>query len=490
MTKSLKHISSLEAKHELWRRGLLSWKLDPHQKELYELFHESDHKIQTWLLSRRFGKTFSLCVLALEACLKTPNTIVKFLSPTKLQVNNNIRPLIREITEDCPEELKPEFKSHDFIYYFQNGSELQLAGSESGHAEKLRGGSSYIAIVDEAQLVTDLDNIVKSILLPTTLTTRGKILLAGTPPKSTDHDFINFIEEAEVRGSLIRKDVYENKRLTKEDLETTLNEYPLREQSEEFRREYLCQIIKDPTISVIPEFTPELEKEIIKADWPKPPFFDSYVSMDLGYVDLTALLFGYYDFRSGKLIIEDEILADFTKSDMNIRELTTQIKAKEEKLWINVMTSEVREPYLRVSDINPIAVKEINIYSHGKINFINAKKDDKESAINNTRMLLGSKKIIIHPRCVNLIRHLQNVKWASAKNHNTFGRSPDNGHYDFVDALIYMVRSVSYSKNPYPANYQLNMENIHIVNPENFYNKKRPIDVYKKLFNIKDRKGR
>lgn len=488
MVDNKNEISQLEAKQELWRRGQLSWLLDKNQKELYRLFHGSEQKVQTWLLARRSGKTRTLILLALEVCLKTPGAVVKFVSPTRLQVQTNIRPIIRELLETCPKELQPEFKTQDFIYYFPNGAELQLAGSESGHAEKLRGGSAYIAIIDEAQDVADLDNIIKSILLPTTLTTKGKVLLAGTPPKSTDHSFVSYVEEAEARGSLIKKTVYDNPRISKEDIEVILNEYPLREKSEEFRREFLCEMIKDHSISVIPEFTEELEAEIIK-EWPKPPFFDSYVAMDLGAVDLTALIFGYFDFRANKIIIEDELVVDFSKKDMNIGRLTDLIKQKEEALWTNVITNETKKPYMRVSDINPIVTQEISVKSFNQIHFIPTKKDDKEAAINNMRALLGGRKIIIHPRCTHLIRHLRNVKWASAKNRLTFGRSPDNGHYDLVDALIYMCRSMVFSKNPYPPGYDLGNSDYFIPNPSNFYkqNGQKATDVYHKIFNLKKR---
>lgn len=479
-------ISALQAKQELWRRGQLQWKLGPHQKELYDLFHGTDHKIQTWLLSRRYGKTYTLCIFALEMCLRKPGSIVKFVSPTRLQVQNNIRPIIRQITEDCPDDLKPDFKTQDFIYYFPNGSELQLAGSESGHAEKLRGGSAHIAIIDEAQDVTDLNNIIMSILLPTTLTTGGKVLLAGTPPRSTDHDFVTRIEDAEARGSLIKKTIFQNIRLSKEQIQETIDQYPLGEKSEEFRREYLCEIIKDQNISVVPEFTEELEKEIVK-EWTRPPFFDGYVAMDLGGVDLTGLVFGYYDFKNNKIIIEDEIVMDFSLKDMNITTLTDKIKAKEESLWLNPLSQEVKKPYMRVSDINPIVTQEIAVKSRNEIFFMPTKKDDKEAAINNMRMLLGSKKIIIHPRCVNLLRHLRNVKWASVKNKNTFGRSPDNGHYDLVDALIYMCRSVLFNKNPYPVGYEFNSKDVFIANPENYYGRARSTNLaaYRKIFGVK-----
>jgi hypothetical protein len=439
------------------------------------------------LLARRSGKTHTLLVLAFETLLRKPRTIVKFVAPTRLQVQTIVRPLIGKITEDCPKDLIPEFKTQDFIYYFPNGSELQLAGSENKNAEKLRGGECDIAIIDETQDVSDLDNIVQSILLPTTLTTKGKILIAGTPPRETDHLFVKYIEEADQKGALIKRTVYDNPRISKDDLEKEiLSQYPLREKSEEFRREFLCEIIKDQSVSVIPEFTDELKQQIIK-EWPKPPHFDAYVSMDLGAIDLTAVLFGYYDFRAAKIIIEDELVADFSKKDMNIERLTQLIKEKEEGLWTNLITNEFKKPYLRVSDINPIVMQEIAVKSFGQVYFTTTKKDEKEAAINNMRSLLGGHKIIIHPRCVNLIRHLDNVKWKSVKNKQTFARSPDNGHYDCVDALIYFCRNVVFSKNPYPANFDLGQGDIFIPNQDlyNVQKRSKAMATFHKIFGAK-----
>lgn len=86
-------LSKKQITDELWRRGILHFKLDSGQKDLYELYYNSKHKVQTWLLARRSGKTYALCVLALEQCIRKPNSIVKIVSPTKLQVNNNVRPI-------------------------------------------------------------------------------------------------------------------------------------------------------------------------------------------------------------------------------------------------------------------------------------------------------------------------------------------------------------------------------------------------------------
>ena len=478
-----KSLTKKAAKDELWRRGLLSFKfgIDETQKELHQLFHKSDFKIQTWLLSRRSGKTYALCVLALEQCIKYPNSIVKFASPTKLQVNNNVRPLFRQILEDCPEDIKPELKEKDYIYYFANGSEIQLAGTDNGHSEKLRGGDSHISIVDEAQSCSDLDYLIKSILLPTTLVTKGKVILAGTPPQNPDHDFVKYIEEAEMRGSLVKKTVYDNPRLT-EDMISEIEKETGGKNSEAFKREYLCEIIRDSTSTVFPEATDELFKEIVK-EWPKPPHYDTYVSMDWGGKDLTVALFGYYDFRSDKIIIEDEIV--LKGDELRLDKFAKDIEVKEAQLWTNIYTNEVKRHYLRVSDINYIAINEIRHHSGNKIDFITAKKDDKDAAINNLRVLLSSKKIIIHPRCQTLIRHLKNAKWSKTQNKTLFARSPDDGHYDACDALNYMVRHIVFSRNPYPASYDLNTKDLFVRNPNKFQGS--DIDLYKKIFRIKNK---
>jgi len=490
MTEQSKKQEILTAKHELWRRGSLSFKLDATQKGLYNLFYDSNHKIMTWLLSRRQGKTYTLCILALEQCIKYPNSIVKFISPTKIQVNNNARPVFRQILEDCPEDIRPEFRSKDYIYFFPNGSEIQLAGSDAGHAEKLRGGDSHIWFIDEAGSCNDLNNIIKSILLPTTLITNGKGVLASTPPKEADHEFLKWIEDCQMKGSLVKKTIDDNPRITGEQ-RTNLIEELGGINTEEARRELFCEIIKDSTTSVIPEFDEIMSKEIVK-EWPRPPFFDAYEGMDTGGKDFTVVVYGYYDFRAAKIIIEDETIMDFRNKDETILSLVKKINEKEKKLFCNPISGEFITPYKRVSDVDYILTQEI--YNHSKqilpkeqtINFEIIHKDLNEAMINNLRILINNKKIIINPRCTTLIRHLMNARWDKQK--KRFARSADDGHYDGVEALKYLVRSIEFNKNPYPAHYQLNTQALFIRDPEKFNNNSNnQIEVFKRLFGVKSK---
>lgn len=477
-------------KEELWRRGILRWKLDSSQKELYDLFYKSTHRIMTWLLSRRSGKTYELLVLAIEQCLRKRNSIVKFASPTKLQVNNNVRPIIRQIIEDCPLDIRPEFKKDDYIYYFPNGSEIQLAGTDNGHGEKLRGGDSDLWFVDEAGSCSDLNNLIKSILLPTTLITNGRGILASTPPKDSDHEFLKYIEDSEMKGSLIKKIVTDNPRITQQQIDELIAELG-GINSPECRRELFCEIIKDSNTSAIPEFTPELELEIIR-EWPRPPHFHTYESMDIGGKDLTVVLFGYYDFRADKVIIEDELIVNFQNKGETILALVQNINKKEKELWINPYSREYKPVNYRVSDINYILTQEIYQQSEKlfppeeRIAFVNARKDDNDAAINNLRLMLANKKVIISPKCQTLVRHLRNVKWDSKK--KKFARSADDSHYDAVDALKYFVRSVEYKKNPYPAHHDYNMKDLFVRNPDSIGSSNSQLDIYKRIFNVKPKR--
>lgn len=480
-TSSPKKVSKSAAIAELWNRGELSWKCHSVQKDMRNVFYNADDNATlVWLLARQSGKSVELAILALEQCLRKPNSIVKLLTDTKLHAQSIFDPIFKMLLEDCPEHLKPAYVESKFTYHFSNGSSIQLAGSDNKHYERLRGQKSDLVLVDEAGFCDNLKHIVKSILLPTLTHTGGKIVLASTPPTDPDHDFYEFIEQAELNSTLTKKTIYDNPLLKGEQVQRIIKEMG-GENSPQFRREYLCEVIREEENVLFPEFTPELEAEIIK-EWPKPPFFDTYVAMDLGYKDLTAVLFAYYDFRADKVIFEDEIV--LSGKELQLPDLTERIIKKEAELWTNPLSNEVKIPNIRVSDINYIVTQEIARISNNKVTFLAAKKDDNESALNNLRVMLANKKIIISPKCKTLIRHLRNCKWKNVETKTTFARSPDNGHYDTVDAAKYLIRSISYTKNPYPAHYNYNLKDLYVHNPTNFYGQQSH-DIYRTIFNIK-----
>lgn len=485
----MSNLTKAEIRAALWERGILEWKLHPVQKEMYNIFLSAEaNSILVWLLARQTGKSYCLTVIACEQAMRKPKSIIKLLTDTKLHVESIFLPLFDQVLDDCPEHLKPVYQKNKYVFVFPNGSQIQLAGSDNGHYERLRGQKTDLVLVDEAGFCSKLNDIVKSVLLPTTTHTGGKIILASTPSEDPYHDFNEFIEEADLNGNLVRKTIYDNPLLTQDQIENIIKQMG-GEQNPKFRREYLVEIIRDETNVVFPEFDEERQSRIIR-EWLKPVHYDSYVGMDLGGAkDLTAVLFLYYDFVHDKVVVEDEIIVDHSK--ITLPEMVENIIETEHRLHTNQLTNEFHPPSMRVSDLNEIATQEISRLSGNRLFFSKAKKDDKDMAVNMLRTLIQQEKLIINPRCEVTIRHLANCKWKRSRSSGVkvFARSPDNGHYDAVDALIYAIRSINFKRNPYPAGYGMNYraEDVFVRNPDAFsgVSSGNPADVFKKIFNKK-----
>lgn len=441
-----KKITIEEAQRQLWEQGILHWLLRPVQQDLYRNYQNCKQKIVVWNCARRLGKSYALCIIALETCLRKKNSLVKYCCAKQKDARSIIRPLIREIIESCPIELRPEFKTQENAWVFPNGSRIDLTGLDGGRAESVRGGSSHLAIIDEAGLVDDLPYIITSIILPTTTTTKGKIILASTPPKSPIHPYITkYLNKARIEGNLVTKTIYDNPNIDKEEFDKLVEESGGTD-SVDFRREYGCEIIKDENYAIIPEFNQVLKDRIVK-EWPRAPFYDSYVAMDIGMKDLTVVLFAWFDFVNSKLIIESEFVINGQK--FNTSTLADGIKKTEASTFMDKITGEQRLPYLRVSDNNLIVIKDL--YDLHGLRFLPTRKDDADAALNKVRIMLQNEEIIINPSCITLITHLEAGIWNKSK--TSFDRSADNGHFDAIDTLKYLVRNVHTTRNPYPANY-------------------------------------
>ena len=488
MSNVVAKLSKKQIHDELWRRGILVHLMHKVQKEMFMIYENAEPRSTlVWLLARQSGKSYLIAIVALTEAIRNPNSIIKLLTDTKLHVQTIFEPLFREILETCPDDVKPEYLPSKFMYVFPNGSQIQMAGTDANNAERLRGQKSDCILVDEAAFCNKLDYNVMSILFPTSTHTGAKIILASTPPEEPDHDFVKFIEDAENNGLLTKKTLDDNPLLSQEVKDSIANKFPGGKNNPQYRREYMCELIRDENRSVIPEFDDELMKTVV-ADYNKPPYYTPYVGMDLGFKDLTVVLFGYYDFRTDKVIIEDEIVKE--GKDLKLDKFSAEILKKEEELWTNILTNEQIKPEVRVSDVDYIVINEINRASHNQLNFQAVKKSPgyKLPLINQLRVMLQSEKIVINPRCKVLISHLKNARWKDASSKDDFARSPGSGHYDAVDALLYLVKSINYGKNPYPANYGRNPDSTFYNNGGMGYKSNAQaanIAVYESIFGIK-----
>lgn len=459
IAKAKRKISKDQAIAQLWEQGNLSYKLKGVQLEMRNLVYESLHDVSVYLCSRQTGKSFTMCTVASEFCQRNANVKVLLLFPKKKDATRVAKEHLRIIHEDCPVHLKPEHKVADKTFVYPNGSEIIMAGTDGGSAESVRGSTLHLILMDEAGFhdYNDFLYIVNSVLMPTLTTTDGKVIMASTPSKEPDHPFmVNYVEPYRQKGWLVEYDIYSNPLINEKMREKIISRFPLGEEDPEYQREYLLMTRVSNSLMVVPEWY-KIKSDIVKES-ERPVYADNYVSMDPAVSDGTGIIFGYYDFLREKLVIEDELFLGGEGSDsLRTQEIADGIVRKEGNLFRNKYTGEISKPYMRISDNNlPLLVNDL-LTDHG-IRFTTTKKDGKEDRVNNVRMLMKRGKLEIHPRCKNLLNHIENAKWK--KNRKEFVRNKGDqtkdikpNHSDLLDALIYLVRNYQPSKNPYPEGY-------------------------------------
>lgn len=476
-----------QAREKLWRKGNLEWKLSATQKKINDYFKNNKTDLLVLSCSRQTGKSWILVTYAIQMCLSGPNKYVKYVLPEQKQARSVIKIKMKELLIDCPEDLRPTYNSVDSKYIFPNGSEIQIAGSDGGNADRLRGTFAHLCLVDEAGFCSDLDYIVRSVLTPLTLRTDAKIILSSTVPPNPNHPFIEYMNTAAEKDALMVKTIFDfrdddlnspNPMITDKMIERIVNKYPAGIESPEFQNEYMCRITYNSNEIVVPEFTQELQDDII-CEWQKPPFCMKYEAMDIGFQDLTVVLFGYYDFDHAKLIIEDELV--MSGPSMTTDKLAQNIKNKEKDLWTNELTGELSKVYKRVSDNNLILINDL-ARLHA-IQFIPTQKDNKDMSINNLRMMLASRDIIISPKCKVLIHHLKNTTWN--KQRTDFRRTSDGSHGDALMAITYLVRNIDRNMSPYPKGYNRSKQFAGQSYYNSFDDEPSKFDGFQKMYKVR-----
>lgn len=428
-----------DARNEAWYRGNLKWKLHAAQKEIDLKFTASTGQLFLACTSRQFGKSFWAVCKALEQAIKKPQSQIRYGAAFQTDLVEFIIPAFDKILQDCPKSVKPTYKSSGTSYVFPNGSKIKLVGLDK-NPNGLRGNTLDLIILDECGFVSNLDYLYKSVIIPATMhLPNARVVMISTPPSTPAHPFIEYAQRAEAEGCFARFTIYDNPLIDSDTINRLIKESG-GEDSTTFRREYLAEFITDADLAIIPEWKDEYVAAIETDEFYQ--YYHKYCGMDLGVKDNTACIFGYYDFKRASLIIEDEF--KMNGSQMNTELLVGAIRAKEAVLWGDT------QPFRRISDNNNLHLLQ-DFSSIHNLTFVATTKDSLEAMINEVRIMVQNRQIIINPRCTDLIGCLKYGVWNSKK--TEFARSNVYGHFDHLAALIYLVRNLAKGSNPIPATH-------------------------------------
>ncbi len=456
--------SALQAKlaATAWSRGKLEYKFHATQQAISEAISRSTRKQFFLLCSRRTGKSYMLLARLFQRAIQQPGARLLFLAPHGKAAREIAHDLSVKLLEDCPDHLKPTFNGTLNEWTFKHvgapDSIVRLKGVNGEHYQDLRGGAQDEIVLDECGQMDNLKKIVEDVCLPMTLTTKGRILFATTPPTSTGHDSVTIFEKLAGHNSAVKFTILDSPHVSYEEKREMILEYGEKEtdvdailagtlapKTTSVQREYFCEFVTDASLAVVPEYDAQARKEIF-IPWERPEYYTPYVSMDPGVKDRTGILFAYWDFLKAKLVIEDELLLDHPGTP----DIAREIKAKELELYKGRW-----EPTRVLDAAGDGGLRLIaDLRNLHELTFRPARKDDRLAAIALTRQSVQSRELIINPNCKHLNRQLRDAIWNNKGTEMLrAGTNSIDGHYDLVAALIYLCRSIDRLKNPYPPGF-------------------------------------
>ena len=469
-----------------WQIGELGYRLRKVQKRIRKAWRKSSATFIKFYLEccRRTGKsTYGLIWLS-EDCIKNPGCVSAFFAPVKEGLKDYILPIIAQTFSDCPD---PPQLDATLTLNFRNGSKIIFRGSNNQSHRTKRGNAFRRVFIDEGRDVDDLDNLLESVVIPSLFSTEGRVLISSTPADTEDHPLHEIKQQAEKEGWFFHCDIYDCAESDPQDFPTERIEQWKRETTDAvaWQREYLALWVKDPTKIIIPEWS-DAQVQVIPHD-EYFPYYQKYASLDSGVRDKTASIFGYYDFRRAKLIIE----SDFALKDAEVRtdRIAEKVKATEQELGYQ-MVHDKQDPryralqmhekmHRRVADNNNLILVQ-DLDSLYGLDFFPTRKDELPAMINLVREWCKDGRIIVHPSCLELLGCLRNAIWD--KNKKELARSKVFGHFDALMALVYLVRNVDEHINPIPKFFGKSWA-THAGVPVNANEPQRAGDALARMFN-------
>lgn len=437
------------ARHALWRAGDLSWALHADQLAARAQMRDAETRGErrfVFLCGRRWGKTRFFVVDAFEYCLQHPGSVIPYAALTMESARDFVFPEARILIESAPDDDKPELV--DGEVRFRNGSILRIAGSETElSANRLRGKAAPRAYMDEAGFNPVLVYVVESVLAWTMATTDGSLVMGSSPPLSPSHPFwARYAAAAASRGTLTRRKTSDAPHIKPHVLQKMCEDMggPT---SAEWRREGECEVLTDEERAVIPEWgshayavAPASPK-----DWPTRTHRHWYVAADLGYSDGTAIGLAWHDFDTDTIVVEDErVLGKPTSSD--VQAASVEMERAHVPEGQHVVSRVADAALMTIADLHKLQPTE-----EENRRWRMTQKDDLQAAVNALRVSVARHRILIHPRCVTIRAHMEFAIWN--KTRTAFERQPDEKllrHFDALAMMVYLVRSVRRTENPYP----------------------------------------
>lgn len=463
-----------EDKIRAWETGRLGYLMRNTQKVLKRDWGESKKISRKFYIesTRRLGKSSFLLMLMTEECIKRNGVKCGFFAPVKEALLDYIKPIIETTYGECPDGFRPRFDQQHFLLDFDNGSSIVFRGSNNQQHRTRRGQEFHLAGIDEARDVSNLDDLVDSVVFPALFDSDGHMIISSTPADTRSHPLYAIRQRAEVGRWLTRitmqeaheldPEIYPQERIDEWKRETLQGI----DGDDVWKREYECEWVVNKSRAAVAEWKPGYVQE--SARDPYYQFYHHYIGIDWGYRDYTAVVFGTWNFRKARLEVDGELT--FVGTEVRSDKISDQIRRTKDKLWGANATV-----YRMVSDsADPILINELN--KEPGMNFTPVHKlNSLEAMLQEFRILVNAGKIVCSPKATMTAHGLANGIWDEKR--DKLDQDVLAHHFDHLMALVYLTRQLDRTTNPIPADFMVDGVRVIDLN----FDRVRPGDSARQL---------
>jgi hypothetical protein len=357
----------------MYQAGDLRWKLQSHQLDDYDAFRSWNEERQTpeymrWVAEigglfdnmwvdecgRRYGKTVKWLICDVQEGIQRPECRGLIACAQQKSIGGIIVPLTKILFRDAPKGYFPEYRGtrgadHECLYIPATESVIKLVGLDV-HPDATRGQFLDFAHISEAAFVKGLNELVTAVIMPQfRFRPHAWIAMETSTSRTVDCDFNDvFRADAKVRGTYRMHTIRDNHNLTEEEIATEERRSGGKD-SHVCRRELYCEEVRDPELMVIPEY----DESRHVAESQRPEHAMAIAAMDPGMRDLFALLWGYWDAKRAKLVIE----RDWCARNTSTAHVADVIRSTELELYGESSELVYLPVRGRLDDVNPFEDK-------------------------------------------------------------------------------------------------------------------------------------
>lgn len=430
----------LRSKDDLWYKGELRSLCHSAQHLIYDAFYSTTCREHVILASRRFGKSYLGLILCIEHAIRHPHSVTRFIPPEIKQGWQIAMPTMAKLSQSYPSGLI-RFNVGEKAWKIGQDSWLYLGGFDS-QKDAQRGGEASLIVCDEAAFTNpeEYDYILRSVLKPQLLTTRGRLLQLSTPARIPDHPFMSqTVADAELEGRLHRFTIYDNPLLDEDQIEEAKRDCG-GEDSESWQVEYLCKTVRSPSLMVLPRWSPDYLDE-----WaPEPWHYRCLVGDFGGVTDKTVLQVLAYDYRSpidGTWHYIDERVYD---SNTTTQEIVAGIQDLHAH-WIATSKAPEQDTTCYLDCPGQL---QVDLNNHHNINVRIPIKDDFHAGVNLINLFVKQNRVRVHKRCTFTAMSFNAARFNDRR--TDYIRSPVLGHCDAVACAIYGLRMICRDRDGSP----------------------------------------